>query len=135
MDDRKAVIAITVVAVVAIVALAAVYVSNSGKDDGEDIYTLYVGMNDSITHEDYDPEYATAVVDAIVMKNVGGFTRYNASGGWSYEDGSAGYENSLVYIIQGIDMKVAHKICDEVKSALNQEAVLITVTKEKLEYY
>jgi len=135
MENKNAIIGIAVVAVVAIIAVTAVSVWNNGNSPGEDIYRLYVGMNDSITHEDYDPEYATAVVDKIVVNYSDGFTRYIANGGWRDENGIMCYENSLVYMIQGIDSAKVKKICDEVKEALNQSSVLVTISRERADYY
>ncbi len=134
MDNKNAVIAIIIVAIVAILAVAAVTVSNNDKVSGEDTYTLYIGLNDSVTHEDYDPDYAAGIVDAIVVKYADGFTRYLANGGW-VDDGNVVYEKSLAYIIAEIDKDKAHKIADEAKVALNQNSIMITISKQDVEFY
>lgn len=134
MDNKNAVIVIAIVAVMAVMAVAAVTVMNNDKVSGEDTYTLYVGLNDSVTHEDYDPDYAAGIVDAIVVKYADGFTRYLANGGW-VDDGDIGYEKSLVYVITGIDADKAHKIADDAKAALNQKSIMITISKQNVEFY
>ncbi|MBO7352520.1 MAG: hypothetical protein J6U12_06390 [Candidatus Methanomethylophilaceae archaeon] len=137
MESRTITTILAVVVVVELIlagAVIAVFLNNSEDDSGEEIYTLYVGLNDSVTHEDYDPDYAADIVDNIVVKYAYGFTRYLANGGWT-EDGGLIYEKSLVYVIEGIDLEKAHGIAGEAKKALNQSSILITTAKEKVEYY
>lgn len=73
-------------------------------------------------------------MDAIVVKYADGFTRYLASGGW-VDDGDIVYEKSLVYVIAGIDADKAHKIADDAKAALNQKSIMITISKQDVEFY
>jgi hypothetical protein len=135
--ENKTVITILAVAVVVEIILAGAVVALFMKDDGvkgEDSYTLYVGLNDYITHEDYDPDYAADIVDHIVVKYADGFTRYLANGGW-VEGDDITYEKSLVYVIAGIDLDKAHGIADEAKKALNQSSIMITLSKQEVEFY
>jgi len=137
MESRTITTILAVVVVVELIlagSVVAVFLNNSEDDSGEEIYTFYVGLNDSVTHEDYDPDYAAGIVDEIVVKYAEGFTRYLANGGWIGDDGLV-YEKSLVYVIEGINMDKAHGIAGEAKKALNQSAILITMAKEKTEYY
>lgn len=141
MDNRNTVIliAVVIVEVALVIAVATLFINGSNNggapyDDGDDIYTLYIGLNDHDTHKDYDPEYAKEVLDKIVLKYADGFTRFLAGGGWT-EEGVKICENTLVYIIAGIDKAKAHSIADDAKVALNQHSILISVTKEKTEYY
>ena len=136
MENSNLIKIIAVVLVVEII-LAGAVVALFLKDDGvkgEDSYTLYVGLNDYITHEDYDPEYAANIVDHIVVKYADGFTRYLANGGW-VEGTDITYEKSLVYVIAGIDLEKAHGIADEAKKALNQSSIMITLSKQQVEFY
>ena len=136
MENSNLIKIIAVVLVVEVI-LAGAVVALFLKDDGvkgEDSYTLYVGLNDYITHEDYDPEYAANIVDHIVVKYADGFTRYLANGGW-VEGTDITYEKSLVYVIAGIDLEKAHGIADEAKKALNQSSIMITLSKQQVEFY
>ncbi len=136
MENSTLIKIIAVVLVVEII-LAGAVVALFLKDDGvkgEDSCTLYVGLNDYITHEDYDPEYAANVVDHIVVKYADGFTRYLANGG-CVEGTDITYEKSLVYVRSGIDLEKAHEIADEAKKALNQSTIMITLSKQQVEFY
>ena len=134
MDKKNA--EIIVVALIAIVAVAAIaYTMGAGNDSKGDSYTLYIGLNDSITHEDYDPAEAAVWVDEIVLKYVGGLTRYNADGAYTYDDGVIAHEKTLVYYLTDVSLGDVYKICDEVKDLLHQSSVLISFQKLKSEFY
>ena len=134
MENKSIMAIIAVVVVVDIILVGAVIhvMSDHGQQDG---YMLYIGLNDSITHEDYDPDVAAVWVDEIVLKYVGGLTRYNANGAYTYDDGTLVHENTLVYYLTGVSLGDVHKICDEVKELLHQSSVLISVTKHGTEFY
>ena len=134
MDNKSIMAIIAVVVVVEIILAGAVVYGMSGHGQ-EDGYTLYIGLNDSITHEDYDPEEAAGWVDAIILKYAGGLTRYDANGAYTYDDGTIAYEKSLVYYLTDISIEDVHKICDEVKELLHQSSILISVTKQSSEFY
>ena len=136
--ENKNIIAIIVVILAIEVILAGlvihVMLDDSGSGD-EDAFTLYIGLNDSVTHEDYDPDVAAEWIDEIVLKYSDGLTRYLANGAYTYDDGTVTHENSLVYILVGVSIDDIHKICDEVKEKLNQSSILITVEKKASVFY
>ncbi len=137
MDNKNLMIILTVVVIVEVVLAAAVAVALT-KDsgfEGEEVYTLYVGLEDSITHEVYDREQATETVDKIVTKYSSGLTRYATDGAWTDDSGAIVYEPSIAYVLVGADLEMVHAICDEVKEALNQSSILITVSEEITEFY
>lgn len=134
MENKNIMAIIAVVVIVEIILAGAVVYALS--DHGQkDAYMLYIGLNDSITHEDYDPDEAAVWVDAIVLKYAGGHTRFNANGAYTYDDGTIAHENTLVYYLTDISLGDVHKICDEVKELLNQSEVLISITKQRCEFY
>lgn len=136
--ENKNIIAIIVVILAIEVILAGlvihVMVDDGGSGD-EDAFTLYIGLNDSVTHEDYDPDVAAEWIDEIVLKYSDGLTRYLANGAYTYDDGTVTHENSLVYTLVGISIDDVHKICDEAKEKLHQSAILITIEKQTSEFY
>lgn len=136
--ENKNIIAIIVVILAIEVILAGlvihVMLDDSGSGD-EDAFTLYIGLNDSVTHEDYDPDVAAEWIDEIVLKYSDGLTRYLANGAYTYDDGTVTHEDSLVYILVGVSIDDIHKICDEVKEKLHQSSILITVEKKASVFY
>jgi len=104
------------------------------NEKGESTYTIYIGLEDS-TGRTYDPDEAAELMDPVVLKIAGGFTRYKADGGYLGDDGYVYYEKNLIYYISGIDKDAAHKICDAAKKMFNQQSILISVGTEKIEYY
>ena len=136
--ETKNVMVIIAVMLVAEIVIGGLVVYDLVKDNNggkEDSYTLYIGLNDSETHIDYDPAVAAGWVDEIVLKYSGGLTRYVANGAYTYDDGTVAHEDSLVYILVDISLGDIHKICDEVKEKLHQSSILITVNKQTSEFY
>ena len=134
MENKTILTILAIVLAVNLVLTGFLLYQNSQSDGGE-VYTLYIGLNDSETHEDLDPEIGAEIVDKIVLKYAEGLTRYNASGAYTYDDGDVAHESTLVYIIEGISLKDVYKICDEAKDKLHQSAILITTDKLISEYY
>ena len=135
MEKQNMLILVTIVVVeiILVVAVASVMLNNE-DNAGDEVYKLYIGLKDSTTHEDYDPDEAADIVDAIVVKYNDGLTRYISNGRW-VDNGYITNEKTLVYEIAGIDVNKAHKIADEAKVALNQDSIMITMSKEKVEFY
>ena len=137
MENKNIMTLIAVMLAVEIILAGVVIygmVSN-GSDGQEDSYTLYIGLNDPITHEDYDPDVAAGWVDEIVLKYSDGLTRYKANGAYIYDEWTLTQEGTLVYALFGVSIQDIHKICDEVKEKLNKSTVLIAVEKQTLEFY
>jgi len=137
MENKNLIAIIAVILVIEVIlAGLVIYMMVNDSDSGdEDSYTLYIGLNDSITHEDYDPDVAAGWVDEIILKYSEGLTRYQANGVYTYDDGTVAHENSLVYILVGVPLDDIHKICDEAKEKLHQSSILITVNKQTSEFY
>ncbi|AMK13331.1 hypothetical protein AUP07_0274 [methanogenic archaeon mixed culture ISO4-G1] len=135
MENKNIMIIIAVMLAFEVVIAGVVIYGMVGNGGQEDSYSLYIGLNDSITHEDYDPEEAAGWVDEIVLKYSDGLTRYMANGAYTYDDGTVAHENSLVYVLVGVSIQDIHKICDEAKERLHQSSILITAEKQTSEFY
>ncbi|MBE6519243.1 MAG: DUF3574 domain-containing protein [Thermoplasmata archaeon] len=133
MENKSILTLIAVVVIIEVILAGAVIYILS--DHGQTEYTLYIGLNDSVTGEDYNPVEAAEWVDEIVLKYTGGLTRYNADGAYTYDDGNIAHEQSLVYYLTDVSYEDVHKICDEVKELLNQSSILISIGKQKSEFY
>lgn len=98
--------------------------------------TLYIGLNDKDTYTQLiETEDARAAVDEICLKYAGGFTAFEARGGWTDENGISMHENTLVYMISGASRSQITAIMDEVLEELNQSAILVSTEKTETFYY
>jgi len=137
MNDKTILAVIAVVVAVEIILAAAFVTAFNGqeKESAEPTYTLYIGMNDSVTHEGYDPDVVAPDIDRIVMKYSSGLTRYSANGAWMGDSGEIDYEKNLIYTISGITLDDVKKICDEVKVMLNQSSIMISIFNDPAIFY
>lgn len=104
--------------------------SNNGK------YVLYIGLNDKETYSQIIPtEEAKNTVNNIVVKYVGGYTVYEAKGGWTDETGTLTEENTLVYHLSGVNEQDVISVMDEVLAALNQNSILVERHDLSYTYY
>ena len=99
-------------------------------------YVLYIGLNDKETYTQLIPtEDAKQIVNNIVVKYVGGYTVYDANGGWKDETGTLTEENTLVYHLNGVKEQEIISIMDEVIAALNQNSILVERHSLSYTYY
>lgn len=110
---------------------------NHAAAQGESVaYTLYIGLNDKDTNvQEMTTEAARATVDDICLRHVGGFTAYEAQGGWTDDDGMLVRENTLVYVFYDATEAQITAIMDEVLAALRQSAVLVSTETVRMSYY
>lgn len=89
-------------------------------------FTVYVGLNDKDAGEQIvTTSEAKARLNAIASKHVGGFTVRHAEGYWTNAAGEAENEETLVYdFLDATDAQVA-AIVAQMKTAMNQEAILV----------
>jgi len=138
MDTNKIliVLAVAVVASLAFTACTAAGVFDHGDCKGGDkVYSLYIGLSDSESGEEYDQDEAMAILDAVVLKYGEGLTSYKSNGAWTDDDGKLVQEPSLVYVLVGFSLEDVHKICDEAKDLFNQSSILITAASDVVEFY
>ena len=99
-------------------------------------YTVYVGTNDKDTYQQIVPtDEAKRIVDEICSKYVNGFTVLDARGTWHDEKRIPTHENTVVCYLDDIDDETLHRICREIRDALNQNAVLIQKEYTKLVFF
>ena len=99
-------------------------------------YTLYIGTN---SQDGSGPvmSYADAkqlVID-LALKYVGGYTIYDAQGGWTDDTGTPESENTIVLVLVTDDEATVHALADEAAAALNQVAILIQSDRVASEFY
>lgn len=99
-------------------------------------YTLYIGTNDKDTYKQEIPtDEAKHIVDEICTKYVNGFTVHDSIGTWNDEKNNITHENTIMCYLDDIDEETLHSICDEIRSALNQNTVLIQKEYTALDFY
>ena len=99
------------------------------------MYSLYIGLSDSESGEEYDQDEAMAILDKVVLKYGEGLTSYKSNGAWTDDDGKLVQEPSLAYVLVGFSLEDIHKICDEAKDLFNQSSILITAASDVVEFY
>ena len=106
------------------------------SSDASTIYTLYIGT-DSQSADDplMDYEDAKQTIVDLALEYVGGYTIYDAQGGWTDEDGVPESEDSIVLVLVTDDDEAVHKIADEALKALDQTAILIESSSVNSEFY
>lgn len=139
MDTNKIIIAMAV-AIAACFAFTActaagLFDHHCDVDDTDTVYHLYIGLSDSSTGEEYDPDEAIAQVNAIVLKYGEGLTVYKSQGAWIDDEGTVNNEPSLVYVLSGYTLDDVHAICDQAKALLHQTAIMVTGSDRAAEFY
>lgn len=96
--------------------------------------TLYVGLNDRFTKTQMIPTMKARdyIVTALTENGVQGMTLYTATGMWKYEDGTLSTENTIIVEVMGFDVPAT--AIDEIKAALNQESVGISIQEIEVNF-
>ncbi len=96
------------------------------KTDPAEKYTLYLGLNDKDTYEQLiSTEEALNKANQICAKYAGGYTQLSANGGWTNDDGTMGYENTIVYLLYDISEENLKGMLNEFIKTFNQSSVLV----------
>ena len=99
-------------------------------------YTLYIGTNDKDTYTQIIPmDAAKQLVDAICAKQVDSFTLQDARGAWGDDKGVITHEDTIICQLDEIDEEALLQICDDLRSALNQNTILIQKEWVQLDFY
>ena len=89
-------------------------------------YKLYLGLNDKDTKmQKYDILEAYKIANNIVLSHCEGATIYNGNGVYKHENGQVVVEQTLIIEISGADESRVASVIGELKSAFNQECVLV----------
>ena len=141
MKKNKFIIALLVLLTINIIATCFIAVKLAGLSKlslkNETVhYTLYIGTNDKDTYKQEIPtDEAKHIVDEICTKYVNGFTVHDSIGTWNDENNMITHENTIMCYLDDIDEATLHRICDEIRTALNQNTVLIQKEYTALDFY
>lgn len=96
-------------------------------------FTIIAGLNDKDTKkQEITTEKAIEIIVKVLkLAEVEGATLTEAKGLYIHEDGTAVFENSIKIELLFITEEKAKAICKLLKSALNQEAVVLEITELK----
>ena len=98
-------------------------------------YTLYIGTNnrDGSSPASYEDTIQLAI--DLALKYVGGYTIYDAQGGWTNSQGIAESEDTIVLVLVTDDEAAVRAIAEEISKELDQEAILVQSDRLALGYY
>lgn len=89
-------------------------------------YTLYIGLNDQNTkQQEISTLEAFKIVQNILSDKTGGGTVYNATGIYKHDCGEIVIENTLRVEIVAAPLEAVKNAIQIIKTALNQEAVIL----------
>jgi uncharacterized membrane-anchored protein YitT (DUF2179 family) len=93
-------------------------------------YTLYIGLNDKDTKlQNIDTFEASKIVQNILTEKTGGGTIFNATGVYKHDDGTVIIENTLRVEIVAAAVDAVRAAIEIIKTALNQESVILQTEK------
>ena len=92
-------------------------------------FTIICGLNDQHTkkQEITTEEAYKKIVEVLHAHKVDGATFTECKGLYIHDDGTPVFENSIKIELLFITKETADAICDDLKIALNQEAVVLEV--------
>ena len=97
---------------------------------------LYIGLNDKDASVSLiSTTKAKALLNAIAIKYVDGFTVYEAQGYWKDDAGKPVHEDTLVYEFFDASDGQVIQIMEEMRTLLNQSAILASRTESMRIYY
>lgn len=89
-------------------------------------WTVYIGLNDKDAAIPlHSSEEAKSRLNAVAAKHVAGFTVHTAEGFWLSDSGRQFREDSLIYDFLGATEQQVTAVIEEMKTAMNQESVLV----------
>lgn len=96
----------------------------------EEKITLYIGLFDKDTKkQEVDTKQAFNIVNNILLQYTEGATIYMGDGIYKHIDKTTVIEKNIIVILYDVTRETLNKILKEVKTALNQEAVLVEKTQ------
>ncbi len=113
----------------------AVAVEVEPEGDSDTQYVVYLGTNDKDTNKPvFTQTEAMERAKEILIRNFGGYTIQEASGGWI--DGANEYqEYTLVICLSDTSLEQVHAAADELIKVFNQSSVLIQANPTVTEFY
>lgn len=99
-------------------------------------YNIYIGLNDKDSKKQ---EVSTRRAKGEVIKilnnnNITGLTMYEVTGVFKHEDGTLTFEKSLKVELLEVEEEEVLRSINELKTALNQESVLLEKEKKEINF-
>ncbi len=93
-------------------------------------YTLYIGLNDKDTkQQNIDTFEASKIVQNVLTDKTGGGTIFQATGVYKHDDGTVIIENTLRVEIVAAAVDAVRAAIEIIKTALNQESIILQTEK------
>ncbi len=94
---------------------------------------IYVGLNDSKTHEQkFDTEKYISILKNVCRSYGVAFSLNTVSGGYIHDDGTYVEENTLVITLIGAEGKTVEDIATDLCVFFHQESVMVTSTPSEV---
>ena len=99
-------------------------------------YNIYVGLNDkdSKKQEVSTRRAREEVIKILNNNNINGLTMYVVDGVFKHEDGQVVFEKSLKVELIEVEEEDVLKSINELKTALNQESILLEKEKKEINF-
>ena len=89
--------------------------------------TIYIGLNDSVTHEQiHETEKYIDILKIVCQNYHVAFSVYQVNGGYFHDDGSYVEENTLVLTIIDVPKETIQEIAQDLCAFFHQESVMVT---------
>lgn len=97
--------------------------------------TIYVGLNDSVTHvQKFSTEKYISLLKNICKSYGLAFTMNRISGGYFHDDGTYVEENSLALILLDVEESIVEDVAKDLCAFFNQESVMVTYSQAEVHY-
>ncbi len=94
---------------------------------------IYVGLNDSITHEQiFDTEKYITILKNVCRSYHVAFSMNEVHGGYFHEDGSYVEENTLTITLLNVKEETVREIAKDLCAFFHQESVMVTYTDSEV---
>lgn len=99
-------------------------------------YNIYIGLNDkdSKKQEVSTRRAKEKTIEILNNNNITGLTMYEVTGVFKHEDGTLTFEKSLKVELLEVEEKDVLKSINELKTALNQECIMLEEEKKQVNF-
>lgn len=99
-------------------------------------YNIYIGLNDrdSKKQEVSTRRAKEKTIKILNANNITGLTMYEVMGVFKHEDGATTFEKSLKVELLEVEEEEVLKSIEELKTALNQECILLEEEEKKISF-
>ena len=99
-------------------------------------YNIYIGLNDkdSKKQEVSTRRAREEVIKILNANNIIGLTMYEVTGVFQHEDGILTFEKSLKVELLEVKKEEVLKSIEELKTALNQESIMLEEEEKKVNF-